>query len=158
MINGLYSALINGIPKIKHKDAIDVSTPHSLADLVAAVCSETEADGKITTHKGDASAHHIKTTVVTGNYTGTGGVAARQITTGMKCSLVIIMAGTDQVNRQCDVIPGYSVGHKYTTSPGHVGLASNVYLHASNGFVVGQGSTEAMNVADVIYRYWAISE
>lgn len=32
-----------------------------LADLEAAVCSETEADGKITTHKGDASAHHAKT-------------------------------------------------------------------------------------------------
>ncbi|GAJ14231.1 unnamed protein product [marine sediment metagenome] len=43
MINGLYSVLINGVPKIKHKDAIDVSTPHELADLVNAVCSETDA-------------------------------------------------------------------------------------------------------------------
>lgn len=34
----------------------------ALAQLVAAVCSETEADGKITTHKGDASAHHAKYT------------------------------------------------------------------------------------------------
>lgn len=32
----------------------------ALAQLVAAVCSETEADGKITTHKGDASAHHTR--------------------------------------------------------------------------------------------------
>lgn len=37
----------------------------ALAQLVAAVCSETEADGKITTHKGDASAHHVKTTLFT---------------------------------------------------------------------------------------------
>ncbi len=58
MINGLYVVLINGIPKIKHKDAIDVSTPHALADLVAAVCSETEADTKIGNHAGVPDAHH----------------------------------------------------------------------------------------------------
>lgn len=36
----------------------------ALAQLVAAVCSETEADEKITTHKDDASAHHAKTTSI----------------------------------------------------------------------------------------------
>jgi len=46
----------------KHADLSDVSTPHVLADLEAAVCSEGEADSKILTHKGDASAHHAKTT------------------------------------------------------------------------------------------------
>ncbi len=30
---------------------------------VSTVCSETEADGKITTHKGDASAHHDAPTI-----------------------------------------------------------------------------------------------
>lgn len=53
------SLLIKGVTK--HSELTDVSTPHALADLVAAVCSEAEADGKITTHKGDASAHHTKT-------------------------------------------------------------------------------------------------
>jgi hypothetical protein len=33
----------------------------ALAQLDANVCSETEADGKITTHAGNASAHHAKT-------------------------------------------------------------------------------------------------
>ena len=40
----------------------DVVARHPLSVLDSAVCSETEADSKITTHKGDASAHHTKTT------------------------------------------------------------------------------------------------
>ena len=39
----------------------DVVARHPLSVLDSAVCSETEADSKITTHKGDASAHHSKT-------------------------------------------------------------------------------------------------
>ena len=39
----------------------DVVARHPLSVLDSAVCSETEADSKITTHKGDASAHHTKT-------------------------------------------------------------------------------------------------
>ncbi|MBA7536701.1 hypothetical protein ES705_28965 [subsurface metagenome] len=79
MINGLYVVLINGVPQIKHKDAIDVSTPHALADLVAAVCSETEADTKvaaeatartaaIATHAGLPNVHHSPFT--SGTFTG----------------------------------------------------------------------------------------
>ncbi|MBA7621563.1 hypothetical protein ES703_28927 [subsurface metagenome] len=37
-------------------------SPIALANLVAAVCSKTEADGKITTHAGIADAHHAKPT------------------------------------------------------------------------------------------------
>lgn len=40
----------------------DLVARHPLAVLDTAVCSEAEADSKITTHKGDASAHHTKTT------------------------------------------------------------------------------------------------
>lgn len=40
----------------------DLVARHPLAVLDTAVCSETEADSKITTHKNDASAHHTKTT------------------------------------------------------------------------------------------------
>lgn len=153
-----------GLPSAHHtKFTItehDVVARHPLAVLDPAVCSETEADSKIATHAGVSDAHHTPTvarTIVTGNYTGTGGVSARQITTGMKCTLVVIMAGGNELHRQCVVLPGYSVGHQYTTSPGHTGLASNVYLHASDGFVVGKGSADAMNVSGQIYRYWAIS-
>jgi hypothetical protein len=40
----------------------DLVARHPLTVLDTAVCSETEADSKITTHKNDASAHHTKTT------------------------------------------------------------------------------------------------
>ncbi len=39
----------------------DLVARHPLAVLDSAVCSETEADSKITTHKNNASAHHTKT-------------------------------------------------------------------------------------------------
>ena len=47
---------------LRHNRLKDVQTPHLLAELEAAVCSEAEADSKVTTHKSDASAHHVKTT------------------------------------------------------------------------------------------------
>ena len=40
----------------------DLVARHPLSVLDSAVCSEDEADGKIVTHKSDASAHHVKTT------------------------------------------------------------------------------------------------
>ncbi|MBC8275832.1 MAG: hypothetical protein H8E40_12805 [Chloroflexi bacterium] len=46
---------------LRHEKLRDIHTPHWLAELEAAVCSETEADSKISTHQGDASAHHAKT-------------------------------------------------------------------------------------------------
>lgn len=39
---------VKSIPIRRHSALTDVSTPHSLADLVAAVCSETEAKGFVT--------------------------------------------------------------------------------------------------------------
>lgn len=39
----------------------DLTARHPLANLDPLVCSEDEADSKITTHKNDASAHHTKT-------------------------------------------------------------------------------------------------
>jgi len=41
----------------------DTAARHPLANLDTLVCSEAEADSKITTHKGDADAHHTKFTV-----------------------------------------------------------------------------------------------
>ncbi|GAI34200.1 unnamed protein product, partial [marine sediment metagenome] len=84
------SLLIKGVTK--HSELTDVSTPHALADLVAAVCSEAEADGKITTHKGDASAHHSNLADIT--FVIDGGGSA--ITTGEKGHLEIPFACTIQ--------------------------------------------------------------
>ncbi len=54
------SLLIKGVTK--HAQLTDVSTPHTLADLVAAVCSETELATAIATHAAVAAAHHAKYT------------------------------------------------------------------------------------------------
>jgi len=48
---------------LKHEKLRDIHTPHWLAELEAAVCSEAEANSKIDVHKGDVSAHHSKTTL-----------------------------------------------------------------------------------------------
>jgi len=48
---------------LRHEKLRDTHTPHWLAELEAAVCSESEADSKVTTHKSDVSAHHAKTTL-----------------------------------------------------------------------------------------------
>jgi hypothetical protein len=90
----------------------DVVARHPLSVLDSAVCSETEADSKITTHKGDASAHHTKTTdasELTSGELPTARLAANiknasltfiidgggsAITTGQKGHLEIPFAGT----------------------------------------------------------------
>ena len=47
---------------LRHEKLRDVHTPHLLDELDAGVCSETEADAKVTAHQGEGSAHHAKTT------------------------------------------------------------------------------------------------
>ena len=47
---------------LRHEKLRDIHTPHWLSELEAAICSENEADSKVTTHQNDASAHHAKTT------------------------------------------------------------------------------------------------
>jgi len=58
---------LDGLADDDHSQYLNVSrhdlvARHPLAVLDTAVCSETEADSKITTHKNNASAHHTKTT------------------------------------------------------------------------------------------------
>ena len=55
-------AMVFSVGTLRHERLRDVHTPHWLADLEAAICSETEADSKVATHGSDASAHHTKTT------------------------------------------------------------------------------------------------
>jgi len=51
------------IGTLRHEKLRDIHTPHWLAELEAAICSETEADSRISTHQGNVSAHHNKTTL-----------------------------------------------------------------------------------------------
>lgn len=122
-------------------DAADVTTGQiPLARLVDAVCSETEAATLI--------AAAVKS-IATGNYTGNQG-AGRQITTGFKCSNVVIFDVTAPHELKCwFLIPGA------TRDMGGGDDTANCYVHASDGFVVGG---DVGNSDTVSYYYWAISE
>ena len=91
-------------------------------------------------------------TILTGTYTGDAS-DGRQITTGFKCSRVIIMETTNV--RRCMMIPTCSmmdIGSSAITV-----VTARQYLHATDGFVVSQ-ATDFMNATAQIFRYWAIGE
>lgn len=104
-------------------------------DVTAAIAAHVAAEG------------HAK--IVTGSYTGDGN-AGRQIAVGFKCSFVVI-----------GIITGIHVlmpGHTLWVKDGSFGeKTADVYLHASDGFVVGASSPEA-NFNGNVLKYWAISE
>lgn len=129
----------------------------ALADLVAAVCSETEADGKITSHAGAVDPHAdrayadgITKKIATGSYVGN--TSARQITVGFKCSCFII--GFSGVGRGWTVIPSHALFH-HEASAYHAEHTASVYLHASDGLYLTGADA---NGQDDTHYYLAISE
>ena len=93
-------------------------------------------------------------TVVTGSYTGDGGATARQITTGFRVSFGF--GARSDVSRSFIVMKGISSA-VYLENAQPIGLASQIYTHATDGFVVADGSTSG-NVDLQVYDYWMISE
>ena len=91
-------------------------------------------------------------TIATGTYTGDG-TGPRQITTGFKCSLVVLLDSTT-TSEYWLVIPNRLL---YTTS---TNVVTYLQLHATDGFSVqaGGGSSAWGNVLNNVYYYWAISE
>lgn len=146
-----------------HNKAATEVAAHSVKDTgvhgvgASTVCSETEADGKITTHAGVSDAHHTPPstrTVATGSYTGN--ETARQITTGFKCSLVIVHTSSGTTGDESSVlIPNITIGHTEATSK-HETRTAQISLHASDGFSLS--NSPVANDNGVTYYYWAISE
>ena len=85
--------------------------------------------------------------IVTGSYVGNDG-DNRQITTGFKCSMVVIR---ESQSRSGMMIPSkgwyFDIGDDF----------DNTQLHATDGFTVFQ-TDDAMNWSPRTYHYWAISE
>lgn len=90
--------------------------------------------------------------IATGSYVGNAS-SGRQIATGMKCSMVIIMRAT----YAWVLIPSLTTLHS-TTSPYHIDKTGIVHLHASNGFTVGDADATNANATGATHYYWAISE
>lgn len=89
-------------------------------------------------------------TIETGSYVGDD--TPRQVTTGFKCSRVVIISS---LNYEWSVVPSRTEFHR-TASPYH-DIKNEVSLHAEDGFSIGTGSLAA-NHDPEIYYWWAISE
>ena len=98
-------------------------------------------------------------TIATGTYSGNGS-AGRQITTGFKCSMVIIHCANPGVSNLVMqvLIPNGAAVHKYINTGYQHTPVSEDSLHATNGFVVDTNTANAANVSGKTYYYWAISE
>ena len=104
-----------------------------------------DVSAAIATHKAIADAHQTARKVVTGTYTGDGS-DDRQITVGLKCSIVIILSPV--ATRHIVIVPNRSIAVDD-------GQLQSEYLHASDGFnVYNVGANQNLDV----FYYWAISE
>jgi len=92
--------------------------------------------------------------VATGSYVGND-ADDRQITTGFKCSLVIIIT-TDSTRRGV-LIPSATITDEQAGD--NADDTASHYLHATDGFVVSKlGATNRLNLAATTYYYTALSE
>lgn len=87
--------------------------------------------------------------VATGNYPGDN-ANDRQITTGFKCSFVMIQC--DYAHTRWTMVPNRTVKD---SDSAHNVSASDALLHADNGFVVDKDDA---NLTGLTYWFWAISE
>lgn len=89
-------------------------------------------------------------TVATGSYTGDG-TDNRQITTGFKCSFIVLSSSISA--RRWTVIPNISI-YDLVGAGGNV-VTTDCLIHATDGFEV---DNLYANANTQVYRYWAISE
>lgn len=146
----------------------DSEIPAAIArdtEVAFAVGAEAEAREEAdTTHAGLPNVHHeaitpaevaglISGSRITGNYTGNQTV--RQITTGFKCSMVIILIAGVSDYYLAVLIPNLALAIKSAASSDRTAAT---HLHATDGFTLGDNSVLDMNTTDKVYYYWAISE
>jgi len=156
---------------------VDDLTGYAIARTIDDATIAPEIDAKITTHEtggkhrwtadkllkgagagADPTEIDVPSgvTIATGSYTGND-TQNRQITTGMKCSLVIVM-GISQALAWFLIPATGCVAHGPTSHWDETHLA----LHATDGFVVDDRSSAAAdtdsNSSPHTYNYWAISE
>lgn len=97
--------------------------------------------------------------IVAGSYTGDD-AASRQITTGFKCSSVLISRGSHA--EMMVILHGEGSSAHGTSSPYHEDIDTEI--HATDGFTVTDsaiavfGGAVATNKGSIVFDYWAISE
>jgi len=99
--------------------------------------------------------------IVTSNYTGNASDAIRQITTGFKCSLVIVGSGSNPALEDVGIVFGSTIAIHFRTPDNTLQLTTGdnfLVLHATDGFNVGGDVNNRLNESGKFYWYWAISE
>lgn len=92
--------------------------------------------------------------IVAGSYTGDG-TNGRQITTGFKCSMVIVQSDiVDGAIVRATMLQGFTC--KDTSAAHDTDITTTSYIHASDGFVVS--TSNSLNETDKTHYYFAISE
>lgn len=105
----------------------------------------------VAAHAALPSVHHTLTEIATGTYTGDGGTGGRQITTGFLPKFVWLKhAGA--VNTWS--MEGQDSARSILISANPADK-TDVHLHATNGFVVGDGDVGG-NANLETYYWWAI--
>jgi len=133
------------------KNYPDVTTPITEATLDNLETQYDEAVAAIAIHAALANVHHG---IATGSYVGN--ETARQVTTGFKCSMVIITSFDGQnAPEQWVAIPNATLVH-YQAAAKHADDTVRAFLHATDGFSLD--NTVAANKTGSTYYYWAISE
>ncbi|MBA7663907.1 hypothetical protein ES703_71955 [subsurface metagenome] len=120
----------------------------------------SDAAALIAIHAAINDAHHTPPTprvIDTGSYVGDG-AANRQITTGFKCSKVMVMS-----NAQRGIVAVVFAGGNKTLNMTDIANQRQtpgicVELHATDGFLVNVDPDYGYNVNSETFRYWAISE
>ncbi|MBA7691439.1 hypothetical protein ES703_99983 [subsurface metagenome] len=91
--------------------------------------------------------------IATGSYTGDGGVAGRDIPTGFKCCLVILVDTTTPSGNCFFLTPTTSLGNDPASD-----RFVWVHLHATDGFTVGDGGADDGNDDTHEFKWFAIEE
>ncbi len=94
--------------------------------------------------------------IVSGSYTGDDATAIRQITTGFKCSKIVIIPAGEPIKLGIS-IPDQII-HTTATAIAEAAPATYIVLHATDGFSVSGSGLHNFNDATIVYYYWAISE
>ncbi len=140
------------------KTVIADLSPIALADLNPAVCSKTEAQGKVDTHAGVSDAHHAPVKMATGGYTGDGNnnhAIAHGL--GVVPKIVIIIGVTDG-DQSIAVINNQAATSLVSTWRAEgVDLFSVTAMNSTN-FYVGSDKDQSWSVNGVgkDYKWWAV--
>ena len=145
--------------------AIGNGAPHHAASHSIASHNDTTGTGaelNTLTGGGETALHSHAgggPTIATGNYTGNDG-NNRQIATGFKCSLAIVLCASNPF--LCYLSIGTGIGMLLINLPYvavYTSQVNRMLLHATDGFTADFTSgTYSPNLNNETYYYWAISE